>query len=124
MEQALARKQDQPMDVETAAIFFGLGRAQAVALEMHHRDAALANLTRAFDYYAGVGDVSQAVAVAERRLILGFGGEGGAQLLERDGPGYSQKALERLQAALKLCRALVMRPLTEQVQIRLRSSRS
>jgi tetratricopeptide (TPR) repeat protein len=47
---------------QAAALLFGLGRAQA-AMGLAHE--ALASLSRAFDYYAEVGDVARAVAVAE-----------------------------------------------------------
>ena len=64
-ERALAAKEDQPMDAETAALLFGLGRAQAPTVrtdEMHH---AVASLSRAFDYYVESGDVASAVAIVE-----------------------------------------------------------
>jgi tetratricopeptide (TPR) repeat protein len=52
----------QAMDTETAALLFGLGRSQEA---LGQAKEALASLSRAFDYYAKVGDVAQAVAVAE-----------------------------------------------------------
>ena len=72
-ERALAAKEDQPpsmssgqaMDAETAALLFGLGRAQTATIpvyEMHH---AVASLSRAFDYYVESGDVARAVAIVE-----------------------------------------------------------
>jgi hypothetical protein len=41
------------------------GRAQLATLEPHEYHEALMNLNRAFDYYAEVGDVNQAVAAAQ-----------------------------------------------------------
>ena len=82
-QRALAAKEGRPMDVETAAMLFGLGRAQAVTLEQHDRAEALASLGRAFDHYAETGDVSNAVAIAEYPLILGFGDRGMAQIIDR-----------------------------------------
>ena len=64
-QQALAAKDGQPMDAETAALLFGLGRAQAAILEAHRIQEAVTSLARAFDYYSEVGDVERAAAVAE-----------------------------------------------------------
>jgi len=50
---------------QAAALLFGLGRAQVAILPVHQVPEAFASLRRAFDYYAGVGNVAQAVAVAE-----------------------------------------------------------
>ena len=64
-QRALTAKEGQAMDSETAAVLYGLGRAQAATLERHRRHEAQSNLSRAFDHYADSGDVSRAVAVAE-----------------------------------------------------------
>ncbi|MCI0437993.1 MAG: AAA family ATPase, partial [Chloroflexi bacterium] len=61
-ERALAGKEGQPMDAETAAIVSVLGRSLA-ALNQHEQAAA--NLKRAFAYYAEVGDVARAVATVD-----------------------------------------------------------
>ena len=53
------------MNAETAALLFGLGRAQAATLTVYQLQEAGATLIRAFDYYAQAGDVAHAVAVAE-----------------------------------------------------------
>ena len=50
---------------ETAALLFGLGRAQAATLPRHRIEEAVINLRRAFDYYAEVGEFDRAVAIAE-----------------------------------------------------------
>ena len=52
-------------DAETAALLFGLARAQSAVLDTHiNISEALRSLTRAFDFYAGTGEVERAVAVA------------------------------------------------------------
>ncbi|MCI0847217.1 MAG: AAA family ATPase [Chloroflexi bacterium] len=61
---------DSPaLDAETAALLFGAGQAQASTL----RRGAAHNLTRAFDYYSGVGDAVKAVEVAEFPMAPGVG---------------------------------------------------
>ncbi|MCH8947387.1 MAG: aromatic amino acid lyase [Acidobacteria bacterium] len=57
----LEAKEGQPINAETAALLFGLGRACGT---LGQKDDALGLMTRAFDYYVEVGDVAQAVAVA------------------------------------------------------------
>ncbi|MCH8282814.1 MAG: hypothetical protein IIC96_19295, partial [Chloroflexi bacterium] len=64
-QRALAAKEAQPADGETAAILYGLGRAQAATLPRHRIEEAVVTLCRAFDYYAETGDVDRAVAIAE-----------------------------------------------------------
>ncbi|MCH8207225.1 MAG: diguanylate cyclase, partial [Chloroflexi bacterium] len=61
-QRALAAKEGQAMDDEQAALLFGVGKAQAALLRVQD---ARASLTRAFDYYVDVEDISRAVAVAE-----------------------------------------------------------
>jgi DNA-binding CsgD family transcriptional regulator/Tfp pilus assembly protein PilF len=63
-QRGLAAKEGQPVDSDTAALLFGLGRAQAATLEQHEMQDAVASLSRAFDYYAEVGDLPRAAAVA------------------------------------------------------------
>ena len=53
------------MDAETAALLFGLGRAQDATLQ---NEEARASLSRALDYYVEVAEVPGAVAVAEYPL--------------------------------------------------------
>ena len=53
-------------DAETAALLFGLGRAQAATVDRRFQvQEALASLVRAFDYYAETRDIAKAVAVGE-----------------------------------------------------------
>jgi tetratricopeptide (TPR) repeat protein len=52
----------QAADAETAALLFGLGRAQGAML---HREEAWASLNRAFGYFVEAGDIARAVAAAE-----------------------------------------------------------
>lgn len=63
-QRALDAKENQPMDEETAALLFGLGRAQSGSLERQDIRKALSTLCDAFDYYVGIGDATRAVAVA------------------------------------------------------------
>jgi len=60
----LATRDGQPMDDQKAELLFGLGRAQTGTLTRRQLREALVNLNHAFDYYADVGDVSRALAVA------------------------------------------------------------
>ena len=61
----LAAKEGQPIDAETAALLFGMGRSQAATLQL---EEAMASLGRAFDYFVHAGDVPHALAVAEHPL--------------------------------------------------------
>jgi DNA-binding CsgD family transcriptional regulator/tetratricopeptide (TPR) repeat protein len=72
------------VDAETAALLFGLARAQFATLERHRLQEAMASLRRAFDYYAEAEDVARAVAVAEYPVpdMVGKAGRV-AQLLSR-----------------------------------------
>ncbi|MFQ6027699.1 MAG: serine/threonine-protein kinase PknK [Dehalococcoidia bacterium] len=83
-QRAFDAKENQPMDAEMASILFGLGRSQATALPRYQIGEAVASLNRAFDYYAEVGDVLRAVAVAEYPLPT-FAGQriGVAELLAK-----------------------------------------
>ncbi|MFB3091920.1 MAG: LuxR C-terminal-related transcriptional regulator, partial [Dehalococcoidia bacterium] len=62
-QRALSAKEGTPVDSETAALLFGLGRAQAATLQRQQIQEALASMTRALDYYLEAGDVEGAVAV-------------------------------------------------------------
>jgi tetratricopeptide (TPR) repeat protein len=66
----------RPLDAETAALLFGLGRAQLAALERHQAHEAVAILQRAFDYYAAAGDVAGALAVAQYPIAATTGRTG------------------------------------------------
>ena len=83
-QRALAAKEGQETDGETAALLFGLGRAQATTLPRHLVHEAVATLGRAFDYYAEAGDLDRAVAIAGCPLPVFLGVRSGvAQLLGR-----------------------------------------
>ncbi len=70
-QRALAARDGGPEDTEAAALLFGMAKAQgALASERPQMEEAFANLVRAFDCYAGIGDISHALAVAAYRLIL------------------------------------------------------
>ena len=60
-------------DAEEATLLLGLGRSQLATIERREFPAAIGNLTKAFDFYAKVGEVSQAVAVAETPLPTASG---------------------------------------------------
>ena len=64
-------------DAETAALLFGLGRAQVATFYTYQLPAAADTLSRAFEYCAEAGDVTQAVAVAEHPVRTGGGGRTG-----------------------------------------------
>ena len=64
-ERALAAKEGQPMDAETAALLFGLARARLGMSQRSLIQDIIASLSRAFYYYAEAGDVARALAVAE-----------------------------------------------------------
>ena len=72
-QRALAAKEGLPMDNEAAAALHGLGRAQLATFGRHQRPEAVASLSRAFNYYAEVGDVARAVAVAETPMFALIG---------------------------------------------------
>ena len=75
-ERALAAKEGQPMDSETAAILYGLGQAQVAALERVEGEEAWDSLSRAFDYYVEAGDIDKAVTVAQFQPSGTFGTRG------------------------------------------------
>ncbi|MEE8159830.1 MAG: hypothetical protein V3T78_10785, partial [Dehalococcoidia bacterium] len=52
-------------DEESAALLFGLARAQSATFERHQLGKVFTTLNRAFEYYAEAGNVAQAVAAAE-----------------------------------------------------------
>jgi class 3 adenylate cyclase/tetratricopeptide (TPR) repeat protein len=63
-ERALAFKEQQAMDAETASLLFGLARAELGARELYELGDTLARMVRAFEYFAGIGDEASAVVVA------------------------------------------------------------
>lgn len=72
-ERALAARDDRVMDDETAALLFGLGRAQVAGLAQYEVEPAIANLRRAFEHYVETGDVSRAIAVVAHPLPMSLG---------------------------------------------------
>ena len=63
-EELVAIESGKETDAETAAILFGLGRAQTAMLGVGHIEEGQASLNRAFDYCAEIGDVARALEVA------------------------------------------------------------
>ena len=82
-QRALAAKEGLPMEAETAALLFGLARAQLATLQLHQLQEAVTSLSRVLDYYAEAGDVDRAVAVAEYPLPIIPGLIGATQLIPR-----------------------------------------
>ncbi len=72
-ERALAAKVDTEFDADTAALYFGRGRAQLAALPRYELEPASDSLRRAFDYYVQAGDISRAVSVAACPIPLSLG---------------------------------------------------
>jgi DNA-binding SARP family transcriptional activator len=72
-ERALAAKDGAEFDDETAALYFGRGRAQLAVLPRYELEAASDSMRRAFDYYAQVGDIGRAVSVAACPIPLSLG---------------------------------------------------
>ena len=68
-ERALAAKEGQPMDTETADILYGLGLAQHGTSERFEIAKGIENLVRAFDFYDKAGNVVR-VADAARYVSL------------------------------------------------------
>ena len=73
-ERGLDAKGDQPPDVETGQLLYGLGRVQVATLPQYELNHAVDTLGRAFDCLLGAGDVERALAVAEVPLppVAGF----------------------------------------------------
>jgi len=77
-QRGLTAKEGQPIDLDTAALLFGLGRAQAATLQFHEFKEAMGNIRRAFDYYVAAGDVRRCVAITEDLPLAGLGQHIGA----------------------------------------------
>ncbi|MFQ6027770.1 MAG: LuxR C-terminal-related transcriptional regulator [Dehalococcoidia bacterium] len=76
LQRALAAKEGQPPDEDTADLLFRIGRVQAALLQTGD---AQASLTKAFDYYVETKDGPRAVAVAG--WPVGAGDTGVSQLV-------------------------------------------
>ena len=79
-QRALQAKENQHVDSQSAAILNGLGQAYAALFQALE---AWDCLRRSFDYYAEVGDVERAVAVAEYPIVLSPGDRVVTPVLER-----------------------------------------
>ena len=83
-QRGINANQGQPVDADTAAVLFGLGRAQAATLERQRIQQVVDTLSQAFDYYAAAGDSDRAVAVAEYPFYPPIGQHSGnARLIAR-----------------------------------------
>ena len=72
-QRALDSKEGKPLDAETAALLFGLARAQAATLEKYRSSEVVFNLSRAFDYYADSGDMDHAMAASQFNIYGSVG---------------------------------------------------
>jgi DNA-binding SARP family transcriptional activator len=81
--QALAAKEGQPVDDETAKLLFGLARCEVAAAERYNLGEALEHMRSAFDHYAKVGDEERAVEVASYPIPPFYGSGAAADLAER-----------------------------------------
>ena len=79
-KRALATKEGQLMDAETAALMFGLGRAMGATGQLHE---AWTTLGRAFEYYDEARDLRNAIAVAEYPLLFASGVPQATHMVER-----------------------------------------
>jgi hypothetical protein len=72
-------------DDETAALLFGLARAQAATAERHQSEEVATTLRRPFEYYVEVGDTPGAVGIAQSQTLarLYAGSSEAAQILAR-----------------------------------------
>jgi predicted ATPase len=69
-ERGLAAKKGQPTDAESAALLFGLGRAQVATAQVHQMQEAIDTLNHSLDYYAKTKDVPRMMAVAEYPMLV------------------------------------------------------
>ena len=65
----LAKNADDIVDDESVEARFGLGRAQAALLPEAQIQTAIDNLSIAFDYYVEIGELSEAIKVAEYPVL-------------------------------------------------------
>jgi tetratricopeptide (TPR) repeat protein len=80
----LELKGDDAADSETARLLFGLGRSQAALLDVHHLEAAVATLAKAFEIHVAAGEVASAVEAAAYPVFVTAGHRKGAgELLSR-----------------------------------------
>ena len=68
-ERVISAKEVGVCDGEFAAARFGLGRAQAALLPEAHLQTAVNNLSVAFEYYVEIGELTEAVKVAEYPVL-------------------------------------------------------
>ena len=99
---ALAANKSPSVDSETAALYFGLGRALVGTLERHQLQEAVVNFSRAFDNYAQNGYEDIAVAIAEYPIFSSPGRSTGlADLIHQ---ALTLVPRESIEAGRLLCR--------------------
>ena len=86
-QRALASKEGQPMDAESAGVFYSLARTLSASGGRLAAQQVLGYLERAFQYYRDSGDVTRAIEVAEYPVDHTTGAAG-------DLAGFISKALE------------------------------
>ena len=82
-ERALAAKEGQPNDVEKAKLLFGLAIAKAASLEFHQLREVVDTAKAAFDCYVDVGEVSEALNIAEYQFVTTWGHTGEVELIAK-----------------------------------------
>jgi DNA-binding CsgD family transcriptional regulator len=82
-QQGLLAREGRPVDAETAALLFGLARAQAATLQRHQLHEAYISLNRAFDCYVELGAIPRALAVAQYPIPVVPGHTGATRLIAR-----------------------------------------
>ncbi len=82
-QRALAAREGEPLDDETAELLVALVRSEFLGRQRYDLGEALDRLREAFDYYAGRGDMRAAVELAAHPIPLVYGPTGVPQLLVR-----------------------------------------
>ena len=80
-QRGLTAREGQAVDVQVAALLFGLGRAQAATLQLHQMHEVYISLNRAFDCYLELGAIDDALAVAEYPVTNPPGRSGATRLI-------------------------------------------
>jgi len=83
-QRGLSVREGKKIDTQLAGLYFGMGRAQAATFGRRQITMAVDALSKAFEYYAELGEVDRAVAVAEYPLYSPLGYRSGVtQLIAR-----------------------------------------
>jgi tetratricopeptide (TPR) repeat protein len=83
-ERGLDRVDPEAPELQTADLWYGLGRAQAASLDVHKSGIAVHSLAKAFDLYVELGEHDRAVQAAAYPLFVTAGHRKGiSELLSR-----------------------------------------